>query len=602
MATPLPKLTAGAIEKIEKNEHVDRAILQIMLYKQMSQQSTQVKYRFQLSDGQQNGSNFIVVVPELIRKIEKGDFEKFTVVELTNYAINNGLQVGRQIIIINDMNALMAGSKIGHRLDSKDQSVGLLSNVTNNHNSNANIQSTRSDMNKPFNTSLPASSSKMNTSNGGNRANICPINAITPYFNAWLIKGRVTAKTNKRNWSNARGEGCVFSFDVTDSSDEIRVNGFNKECERFFDLIQLNKVYYISKGTVKSANKKFSNLANDYEISLTSDSIVEECTDVAVEDIPRMRYRFVQIRDLANVSLQSVVDVIAIIKTMEECTTIVSKKTNKEMTKRDIYLVDNTSYEVRFTLWNESAQEFTGQLNELIAIKGALVGDYNGRVLSAVQSTSYQIDPDIPEANIIREWYLRDGQNATTNALSRAGGDQGNKDKDWKYMCQINDQSITQDARIYFNSRAKIVQTGRQPLYRSCGQNGCMKKVMDCNNGLYRCDKCQSESPNFQWRLILSVVLSDCTGECWVTLFQEQAEKLLGITAQELSEIQERDPQDFLKALTTAEFKQYVFRIGSKVENFMEESRVKNTVFNFTPVDPIKHSKQLINNIKEWIP
>jgi replication factor A1 len=197
------------------------------------------------------------------------------------------------------------------------------------------------------------------------------------------------------------------------------------------------------------------------------------------------------------------------------------------------------------------------------------------------------------------EWYEREGNSVTTNSLSKSGSE-GNKDTEWKFLSQINEQTVGNDNRTYFNVRARVVQTGRQPLYKACGQNGCLKKVRDNNNGFYHCDKCQTDSSSFEWRLILSVAISDCTGEGWVTIFQEQAEKILGISVKELSELQENNPQEFLKALTVAEFKQYVFRIGSKIEHYMDESRVKSVAFNFTPVDAIKHSKQLIKNINEW--
>ena len=296
------------------------------------------------------------------------------------------------------MNVVMSGSKINKRLDKSDSKPsGLLSNPhLSNLSSNANKSPNVSNQ-RPMNTSSAMSPA----SKSANKRNECPITAITPYFNAWLIKARVTSKSNKRNWSNARGEGSVFSFDVMDSSGEIRVNAFNQECEKYHAIIEPNKVYYISKGTVKTANKKFSNLSNDYEITLNSDSLVEECDESAVE-VPKMRYKFIQIRDLANISTQSVVDVIGIVKSVDECVTINSKKTNKELKKRDIYLIDNTCHEVRFTLWADLAENFDCSPNRVIAIKNAMVGEYNGKTLSCVSNTTFQVEPEIPETNLLK--------------------------------------------------------------------------------------------------------------------------------------------------------------------------------------------------------
>ena len=197
------------------------------------------------------------------------------------------------------------------------------------------------------------------------------------------------------------------------------------------------------------------------------------------------------------------------------------------------------------------------------------------------------------------EWYSREGSNITAQSLNKGSGENGTSNET-RFLCQINEQTVNNENRTYFNVTARIVQTGRTPLYRACGQNGCLKKVRDNNNGFFHCDRCQTDSPNFEWRLILSLAISDCSGETWITLFQDQAEKILGINTQELSELQENSPQQFLKALSAAEFKKFGFRIGSKIEQYMDERRVKCVAYNFNAIDPIKHSKQLIKNIKQW--
>lgn len=42
-------------------------------------------------------------------------------------------------------------------------------------------------------------------------------------------------------------------------------------------------------------------------------------------------------------------------------------------------------------------------------------------------------------------------------------------------------------------------------MYQACPNQDCFKKVIDQQNGLYRCEKCDSEFPNFKYRMILSV-------------------------------------------------------------------------------------------------
>jgi replication factor A1 len=40
---------------------------------------------------------------------------------------------------------------------------------------------------------------------------------------------------------------------------------------------KVDKIYFFSKCQVKPANKQFNTLKNDYEITLSGDSVIEEC-------------------------------------------------------------------------------------------------------------------------------------------------------------------------------------------------------------------------------------------------------------------------------------------------------------------------------------
>lgn len=81
---------------------------------------------------------------------------------------------------------------------------------------------------------------------------IVPIGHLNPYMNRWTIVGRCTSKSEVRRWSNARGEGKVFSFDLLDKSGgEIRATAFNEQAEEFEPMIELGNVYSVTKGSLK---------------------------------------------------------------------------------------------------------------------------------------------------------------------------------------------------------------------------------------------------------------------------------------------------------------------------------------------------------------
>ena len=62
-------------------------------------------------------------------------------------------------------------------------------------------------------------------------------------------------------------------------------------------FLQIGKVYYISRATLKTANKQFNNLKNDYEMSLTGDSEIIPCHDIG-DKIPTLQFDFIPINDI----------------------------------------------------------------------------------------------------------------------------------------------------------------------------------------------------------------------------------------------------------------------------------------------------------------
>lgn len=61
--------------------------------------------------------------------------------------------------------------------------------------------------------------------------------------------------------------------------------------------------------------------------------------------------------------------------------------------------------------------------------------------------------------------------------------------------------------------------------------------------------------------------LGDFSGNQWATCFQETAETLLGVTAQDVGDLFHDDRQ-FQEVFHKAAFKTYIFRLRAKMENY----------------------------------
>lgn len=373
-------------------------------------------------------------------------------------------------------------------------------------------------------------------------ASIQPIAALSPYKDRSEIRARVTSKTDIKKWTNERGEGRLFSISLLDSSGEIRMAFFNDSVDQFFDLVQVGKVYDFANFQVKIAKRQFGAVQNDYELSADSNTTIK-CVLEDAEDIPTIHYNFVPIANLASAKKDDIVDVIAVIKDAGEVSQITTKTTQKQLSKREMTVIDTSKASVRLTLWGKEAEEFNAPPSSVIAIKGARVNEYQGRTLSTMGTSLISYNPDISECHTLRGWFDSRGQdvsdvaNVSSNSTAQSSSAYGSRE-DRKYLSQIKDENIGMGEKPdYFNVLATVTyiksDTGNIS-YMACPTDGCNKKVIETGPSKYRCERCQKEFDRCDHRYIMTIQISDSTGAQWVQAFNETAAVLLQKSAEEM--------------------------------------------------------------------
>ncbi|XP_034995364.1 replication protein A 70 kDa DNA-binding subunit [Zootoca vivipara] len=613
------RLSEGAIAAMMQGETVNNPVLQLITIRAISTGTGPQRYRMLMSDGVHTLSSFMLATQ--LNDLVKDQGLSANAICKINRFIVNVLKDGRKVVIVMDLEVLQTADMVAGKIGNPEQYTESTSQAGQQQSSGslatnqapsrpaylnesaataATAAGSASKYSTPSKVPGKAGGSSFLSTPGGSQTKVVPIASLNPYQSRWTICARVTQKGQVRAWSNSRGEGKLFSIELVDESGEIRATAFNEQVDKFFPLIELNKVYYFSKGHLKTANKQYTAVKNDYEITFSTETSVIACEEA--QHLPSVKFDFMPIGDLESADRDALVDVIGICKSCEDVTKITIKSTNREVLKRVVHLMDMTGKGVNVTLWGNDAENFDGAKHPVVAIKGVKVSDFGGRTLSVVSSSSILINPDIPESFKLRGWFDSEGQLLEPTSISGTrSGPMGGGDTNWKSLHEAKSENLGQgDKADYFSCLATVVYLRKENcMYQACPSPDCNKKLVDLQNGLYRCEKCDRECSSFKYRMILQVNIADFQDNLWLTCFQESAETILGQNTAFLGELKEKNESAFDDVLQKASFTTHVFRVRVKQETFNDESRLKATALDVKPVNHQEYSRRLIGTIRK---
>ncbi|KAK1307194.1 hypothetical protein QJS10_CPA10g01978 [Acorus calamus] len=411
-----------------------------------------------------------------------------------------------------------------------------------------------------------------------------PLCSLNPYQGSWTIKGT-----------------------------QIQATMFNEAAKKFYPKFELGKVYYISRGTLKVANKQFKTVQNDYEMTLNENSEVEEVVGEG-SFIPETKFNFVKVEDLGPfVNGRELVDIVGIVQNVSTTLSIRRKSNNETIPKRDITIADDSKKTVIVSLWNDLATTIGHELLDMVekvpvvAIKSLRVGDFQGLSLSSISKTTVVINPDIPEAKKLRSWYDSEGKETSMSSVgSTMASSMSNNGSRSMYSNRvflshiINDPTLGQDKAVYFSIKVYIsfIKPDQTMWYRAC--KTCNKKVTEALGSGYWCEGCQKNDAECSLRYIMVVKASDPTGEAWLSTFNEQAEKIIGYTADELDRIKREEGEEkFQLKLKEATWVPHLFHVSVAQSEYMNEKRQRITVRAQSPIDYAAESKYLLEEISK---
>ncbi|OTF70391.1 hypothetical protein BLA29_001680, partial [Euroglyphus maynei] len=403
-----------------------------------------------------------------------------------------------------------------------------------------------------------------------------------------------------RNFNNSRGGGRLFNFDLCDNTGEIHITCFNEECDRFFDVVDENRYYFVGRGMIKTANKRFSSINNDYEITLTNSSFIKLCEETDIK-APKLRYKFIPLEKIIDMSVNTLVDVIGVIRLVDNLKTVMNKKTSLKISKRDIAIVDKSMVQVRLTLWDHKAKNFLGRPDQIIALKGVVVDDYKGKLLSVRDSTHILIDPNLPEKEVLKIWHESLGPGDSFKYLSNPNVEINNDNfipTNQRYISSVTPSSIRVGQTLNFQTIATVI--GFNPIeyhmYKSCAK--CPKKVIENGDNTFECLKCNEKSTHYQWRMIVKLKLADLSGSFLATIFNDQIEIMFKKSVSELATLIQSDTNQYGKILNEILFNQFTFNIHSRIDYYNGEMRLRHTITQVNQLKSKNHPFYLLELIK----
>ena len=338
-------LSAGAVEgivnEIVTSDGGDRPVLQVAKFQPVGGANA-TRHKLWLTDGSRWVYAMAATQVHALLQ-EGGDFAPGCLVRLLKYSVND--MAGRKIVIVIDLEVAAGPQKLIGAPTGYPNGEALPSDAQPAGGGGAPVPQAAK---KP--TPAPARAAPRRPSAGGRAA--MPIAELNPYQQRFCLRARVTSKSQMRYWDKPTSKGNLFSVDLLDASGEIRGTFFKETADKVFPILEEGKVYTFQEtsGRLKPANKQYTSLSHEFELTF-GNVTVEPCDDDAGISQIKGDWQPLSIFGDGGGPRDGNIDVVAIVRKAEPVGTIISSKSGKELTKREVVLCDDSGFDIRCTFW-----------------------------------------------------------------------------------------------------------------------------------------------------------------------------------------------------------------------------------------------------------
>ena len=406
-----------------------------------------------------------------------------------------------------------------------------------------------------------------------------PVASITPYSNKFTLKVRVEQMGSPRRLNTRNFSGSVLDCVLTDATGQIKLTAWSKDGQddvaKMEAALKEGGTYLVSGGKVKMVqNTAYNSTGHQYDLTWNQFTRVEG--PLAGEAV-QLNYNFVPLARVVELDEGAVVDVMGWVQDQGSASTFESRKSGKEVTKREVVLADTTGTLV-LTLWAEKAKEFNSG-GKVIAVRGAKVQEFQG--VKNIQTSfggSYEVEPNVEGLAELVAWGNEQRPSNNSGSVAGLAGEVVT-------LSQVQDAVIQGRAESRFTVAASPTRINQDNLfYRAhnpAGEGKCRKKVQEEAGGqedrfTCRCGSRGIPAHETVLRYMVRLCLADCSTYEWAIMFD--AETLFGCTAQELHELRQTSEEEFQKKVEQLLFVEQLWTVGGKMEAYQGENRVKLTL------------------------
>ena len=236
---------------------------------------------------------------------------------------------------------------------------------------------------------------------------------------------------------------------------------------------------------------QYTSLSHEFELTF-GNVTVEACDDDAGISQIKGDWQPLSIFGDGGGPRDGNIDVVAIVRKAEPVGTIISSKSGKELTKREVVLCDDSGFDIRCTFWGDVAlkEDAFWDSQPTLCAKGLRVGDFGGVSLSSGFSSQLLWDSqDIPRSVELRQWWSEGGKDSSTQGLTGgSGGGMGGREVPFNERGVLDDIKSRQlgygEKPDYIGVAATLNFVRSEKLwYEACASEGCQKKVVQNTDG-----------------------------------------------------------------------------------------------------------------------